>query len=758
MAGPQTQAAGPTAGLDEASAVKGMVGTRGRGASGAGTGSAAAGLTGDSCPRPRSAQSRAGGGDRGPLPPARPMNPHGGQRRPPRRSERPTRAEETRPHLSLGQRNPHRLEELLHEGHEGAKHGGAPGASGLLDGAPRGLLRGGAPSRRSTSPCRVAGVQTAGTGSEHPSGRRAPGWRWRWQWVAPGGGPGTGGVPTWLPPPSHITNSDSTSSCGNRSVSCSCVHTPGLPVAPRPVALPPALGDGSPGAGKEASAPPSKPTPRLGRYLRGRLQLSVPVMDELHDGVHRPGRVEVICQGRLHGPLGAAQPVGRPQSGLAPGTRPCAGQSPGGAPPGGFPPSRRSQALAAHAWRPAPHRGPPPGLGSGPAHRASGPRSQNCARVSRAGPWPGTVEAKPPTPPPEGEIRLCGLRSARVTWQHCPRWKSPRLSLPGGWQSLAAPCPTGSSSLSPQGPSLLRLCSPYRVVLPGLLTPPWGHAELQMLPVTVTGAPTFPCQLPSPAPASTTSTSHLRWCPPVPQHVLPHGATSQLSPHVGPSVLHEGGHGVEQAPGLEDGAVTVVNGCGEGAPVTRAVADPPQWGACGGARTDVGQWLCPGGPGLDTSSSWDSKQRYLLHFLEAKEPVGRCRPGRVPPRLSRGCGPTLPTYDHITPPLPRYMRSPIVPKGHLLLRSWTLGACGHDWSSQQGGARTPESPSGAGRGCALCPQDTAPGAAGHMHWGPPPLCSQVTKQGVGSDCRRGFAGTRPPQNRRAPPTRPQGLT
>lgn len=85
MAGPQTQAAGPTAGLDEASAVKGMVGTRGRGASGAGTGSAAAGLTGDSCPRPRSAQSRAGGGDRGPLPPARPMNPHGGQRRPPRR-------------------------------------------------------------------------------------------------------------------------------------------------------------------------------------------------------------------------------------------------------------------------------------------------------------------------------------------------------------------------------------------------------------------------------------------------------------------------------------------------------------------------------------------------------------------------------------------------------------------------------------------------------------------------------------------------
>lgn len=122
------------------------------------------------------------------------------------------------------------------------------------------------------------------------------------------------------------------------------------------------------------------------------------------------------------------------------------------------------------------------------------------------------------------------------------------------------------------------------------------------------------------------------------------------------------------------------------------------------------------------------------------------------------CGPTLPTCDHITPPLPRYMRSPIVPKGHLLLRSWTLGACGHDWSSQQGGARTPESPSGAGRGCALCPQDTAPGAAGHMHWGPPPLCSQVTKQGVGSDCRRGFAGTRPPQNRRAPPTRPQGLT
>lgn len=85
MAGPQTQAAGPTAGLDEASAVKGMVGTRGRGASGAGTGSAAAGLTGDSCPRPRSAQSRAGGGDRGPLPPARPMNPHPGQRRPPRR-------------------------------------------------------------------------------------------------------------------------------------------------------------------------------------------------------------------------------------------------------------------------------------------------------------------------------------------------------------------------------------------------------------------------------------------------------------------------------------------------------------------------------------------------------------------------------------------------------------------------------------------------------------------------------------------------
>ena len=369
-------------------------------------------------------------------------------------------------------------------------------------------------------------------------------------------------------------------------------------------------------------------------------------------------------------------------------------------------------------------------------------------------PW----RQSPQLPPPEGETWLCGLRSARVTWQHCPRWKSPLLSLPGGWQSLPAPCPTGSSSLSPQGPSLLRLCSPYRVVLPGLLTPPWGHAELQMLPVTVTGAPTFPCQLPSPGLASTTSTSHLGWCPPVPQHVLPHGATSQLSPHVGPSVLHEGGHGVEQAPGLEDGAVTVVNGCGEGAPVTRAVADPPQWGACGGARTDVGQWLCPGGPGLDTSSSWDSKQRYLLHFLEAKEPVGRCRPGRVPPRLSRSCGPTLPTYDHITPPLPRYMRSPIVPKGHLLLRSWTLGACGHDWSSQQGGARTPESPSGAGRGCALCPQDTAPGAAGHMHWGPPPLCSQVTKQGVGSDCRRGFAGTRPPQNRRAPPTRPQGLT
>lgn len=204
MAGPQTQAAGPTAGLDEASAVKGMVGTRGRGASGAGTGSAAAGLTGDSCPRPRSAQSRAGGGDRGPLPPARPMNPHGGQRRPPRRSERPTRAEETRPHLSLGQRNPHRLEELLHEGHEGAKHGGAPGASGLLDGAPRGLLRGGAPSRRSTSPCRVAGVQTAGTGSEHPSGRRAPGWRWRWQWVAPGGAQGQVGSPRGFLP--HLTS------------------------------------------------------------------------------------------------------------------------------------------------------------------------------------------------------------------------------------------------------------------------------------------------------------------------------------------------------------------------------------------------------------------------------------------------------------------------------------------------------------------------------------------------------------------------
>lgn len=306
----------------------------------------------------------------------------------------------------------------------------------------------------------------------------------------------------------------------------------------------------------------------------------------------------------------------------------------------------------------------------------------------------------------------------------------------------------------------MRLCSPYRVVLPGLLTPPWGHAELQMLPVTVTGAPTFPCQLPSPAPASTTSTSHLRWCPPVPQHVLPHGATSQLSPHVGPSVLHEGGHGVEQAPGLEDGAVTVVNGCGEGAPVTRAVADPPQWGACGGARTDVGQWLCPGGPGLDTSStssSWDSKQCYLLHFLEAKEPVGRCRPGRVPPCLSRGCGPTLPTCDHITPPLPRYMRSPSSPRG-------TCSSGHGHWGPVV--TTGPASKAGPGPQSRLlgleevvpCPQDTAPGAAGHMHWGPPPLCSQVTKQGVGSDCRRGFAGTRPPQNRRAPPTRPQGLT
>lgn len=103
-------------------------------------------------------------------------------------------------------------------------------------------------------------------------------------------GRGLVGVPPRSPPPAHIavTHSDPAEPARQRQVPGSCPHRP--PVSPS-------------GGGCSWGARP-------GSYLGGRLQLLVPVVDEVHDGVHRPHRVEVVCQGRPHGPLGAAQPGG----------------------------------------------------------------------------------------------------------------------------------------------------------------------------------------------------------------------------------------------------------------------------------------------------------------------------------------------------------------------------------------------------------------------------------------------------------------
>ena len=62
-------------------------------------------------------------------------------------------------------------------------------------------------------------------------------------------------------------------------------------------------------AGWRPSAP-AAPQPRPGTHLGVCLQLSVPVVNEVHDGVHRRGRVEVVRQRSLHSVLGVAEPGG----------------------------------------------------------------------------------------------------------------------------------------------------------------------------------------------------------------------------------------------------------------------------------------------------------------------------------------------------------------------------------------------------------------------------------------------------------------
>lgn len=60
------------------------------------------------------------------------------------------------------------------------------------------------------------------------------------------------------------------------------------------------------GAGATTAAP--HPASRPGTHLSVRLQLSVPVVHELHDRVHGRGRVKVVRQGSLHSLLGVAEP------------------------------------------------------------------------------------------------------------------------------------------------------------------------------------------------------------------------------------------------------------------------------------------------------------------------------------------------------------------------------------------------------------------------------------------------------------------
>lgn len=50
---------------------------------------------------------------------------------------------------------------------------------------------------------------------------------------------------------------------------------------------------------------------------------------------------------------------------------------------------------------------------------------------------------------------------------------------------------------------------------------------------------------------------------PLPQHILPDGATGQLALHVGTCILHKRGQPQQEVLGFHHGAVAVVNGCGE---------------------------------------------------------------------------------------------------------------------------------------------------------------------------------------------------
>lgn len=66
-------------------------------------------------------------------------------------------------------------------------------------------------------------------------------------------------------------------------------------------------------------------------YLSNHLQLSVPLANELHDSIHRLGRVKVVGQGGLHSSLGVAEPWrGETTSSLTPWTQPAAGGLPSG--------------------------------------------------------------------------------------------------------------------------------------------------------------------------------------------------------------------------------------------------------------------------------------------------------------------------------------------------------------------------------------------------------------------------------------------